>query len=256
MSIVACRKKIYIGIWWRQLFRRSERSDCAALSFFVTIFFFLSSFYVLSSAADFFLLFFSHKVNLCVPFADQNHPLDILSSFFLFYYITVLLIHSIFYSISTHSFITEDAIGQRPLSLLRGHSLLSTHLLPSLLQSSHPPMIQEHKPIASLSRSSSSDQEGDLASLDPNPINSTATTTATRRHVAAIPKPNSPNPAPIPDAATQGDPVRTKTDKPRPTGSLVDLLVTNQSYWTLAVILFAALLVFIPQVCDRLFSRG
>ncbi|KAF9543397.1 Guanosine-diphosphatase [Mortierella hygrophila] len=116
-------------------------------------------------------------------------------------------------------------------------------------------MIQDHKPVASLTRRSSSDQEDNLASLDPNPINSTATTTATRRHIATIPKPNSPNPAPIPDAAAQGGPVRTKTDKPRPTRSLADLLVANRLYWTLAVILLAALFVFIPQAHERLFSR-
>jgi hypothetical protein len=118
-------------------------------------------------------------------------------------------------------------------------------------------MIQEHKPLASLSRNSSSDQEDDLAFLHPSPINSTATTTATRRHVARIPKPDSPNPAAlIPDAAAQDDPVRAKTDKPRKTGSFVDLLVTNRSCWTLVVILLAATLAFIPQVHERFFSKG
>ncbi|KAK3844127.1 MAG: putative guanosine-diphosphatase [Linnemannia gamsii] len=120
-------------------------------------------------------------------------------------------------------------------------------------------MIQEQKPLAALSRNSSSDHEEDLASLDPNSPTTAATTTtatATKRHVTRIPKPNTPNPEPISYAAAQNDSVPAKAGNPRPTWSFLNFIVENRSYWTLVVILLAAIFAFIPQVHECLFSRG
>ncbi|KAG0274149.1 Guanosine-diphosphatase [Linnemannia exigua] len=120
-------------------------------------------------------------------------------------------------------------------------------------------MIQEHKPLAAPSRNSSSDREDDLASLDPNPSTTAATTTsatATRRHFARIPKPYTPNPEPISYAPAQNDLTPAKAGKPRPTWSFLNFNVENRSYWTLAIVLLAAIFAFIPQVHERLFSRG
>ncbi|KAF9123369.1 Guanosine-diphosphatase [Mortierella sp. 14UC] len=120
-------------------------------------------------------------------------------------------------------------------------------------------MIQEHKPLASLSRKSSSDHEDGLASLHSNPTSTTATTTsasATRQQATRIPKPNTPNPEPISAAAAQNDSSPAKTGKPWPAWSFADFIVENRSYWTLAVILLATVLAFIPQIHERVFSRG
>ncbi|KAF9097608.1 Guanosine-diphosphatase [Mortierella sp. GBA35] len=121
-------------------------------------------------------------------------------------------------------------------------------------------MIQEHKPVESLSRDHTSDPEDDLASLDLNSDNTaaTTTTTTTRRHVTRIPKHTSPSLEPKLDSQADGSQTRVKAvGKPRPAGSLVDLIVAYRSYWTIAVILLAAIFVFIPQMHDRLlFSRG
>ncbi|KAF9911149.1 Guanosine-diphosphatase [Linnemannia zychae] len=121
-------------------------------------------------------------------------------------------------------------------------------------------MIQERKPNASLPTNSSSDHEDDLASLDPNPTRITSTTTfatATKLQTTTTPKSNTPNPEPISATAAvaRDDSSPAKIGKPRPTWSFTDLIVENRSYWTIAVILLATALAFIPRIQDRLFSR-